>query len=85
MSTNKAPDLEAALGVIAGELGGDNAGSGCRRMDKAVTSNVDTNMSDVAAAGIEAEEITRLQIGDFHMLTVESLLFGSSFVADDIK
>ena len=56
-------DLVPAGGVIAGfERGGHNAGGRVRRMDKQVVPDIDPQVADIIAAGVETEHVPGLEI-----------------------
>lgn len=66
----------AAARVVAGKLRHYDAGRGVLRMDELVVADVDADVADIAAAGIEAEDIAGLKVA--HGNAVVGLIAGNT-------
>jgi len=69
-----ASGLIAAAAVVAGKLRDDDAGGGVGGVDKSAAADVDAHVSDIAAAGVEAEYIAGLDGGRLHVHAVGGLI-----------
>ena len=67
---------KAARVVVSAQLGNDDAGGVGRGVDEAVVADIDAHVSDVVAAGVEAEQVARLQRGDVDRNAVAGLVVG---------
>jgi len=63
-TVNDASCLITAAGIIAVEVGDHNAGGRVCGVDKFAVTDIDSGVTYVAAAGIEAQHITRLKVID---------------------
>ena len=75
-ASHYAAGFVAAARIVAGKLRYNNAGRGVLRMDELVVADVDADVADVAAAGIEAEDIAGLKVA--HGNAVVGLIAGDT-------